>query len=112
MCAKEKTTDHDKLLFSLLVFQRTHFALFVVDLLLHIGWDTRYTDETPLSVVFVRACILIWALSLSDESYASSKAHSDNNSVGYNVAEYDREREGTWKRKGGDDMSFSDDNSE
>ena len=61
------TADHDKLLCSLLVFQRTLFALFVVDLLLHIGWDTRYTDETPLSVLLVRECILIWAPSLDSE---------------------------------------------
>ena len=51
-------------------------------------------------------------LSSDEESCASSQHNSDNESVGYSVGEYDREREGTWKREGDDDMSLSSDESE
>jgi len=50
--------------------------------------------------------------SSDEESCASSEHHSDNESVGYSVGEYEREREGTWKREGDDDMSLSSDESE
>ena len=39
--------------------------------------------------------------SSDEESCASSEHHSDNKSVDYSVEEYEREREGTWKREGG-----------
>ena len=50
--------------------------------------------------------------SSDEESCASSENHSDNESVGYSVGEYEREREGTWKREGDDDMSLSSNESE
>ena len=40
------------------------FALLFVDLLFYVGWDSRYSEEAPLSVLFVVEWILIWALSL------------------------------------------------
>ena len=43
------------------------FALFFVDLLFYVGWDNRYSEEAPLSVLFVAEGILIWALSLDAE---------------------------------------------
>ena len=43
------------------------FALFVVDLLFYVGRDSRYSEEAPLSVLFVVEWILIWALSLDAE---------------------------------------------
>ena len=43
------------------------FALFFVDLLFYVGSDSRYTEEAPLSVLFVLEWILIWALSLDAE---------------------------------------------
>ena len=43
------------------------FALFFVDLLFYVGWDSRYSEEAPLSVLFVVEWVLIWALSLEAE---------------------------------------------
>ena len=33
--------------------KRHRFALFFVDLLFYVGWDSRYSEEAPLSVLFV-----------------------------------------------------------
>ena len=43
------------------------FALLFVDLLFHVGRDSRYGEEAPLSVLFVVEWILIWAISLVAE---------------------------------------------
>ena len=43
------------------------FALFFVDLLFYVGWDSRYSEEAPLSIFFVVEWVLIWALSLDAE---------------------------------------------
>ena len=43
------------------------FALFFVDLLFYVGWDSRYSEEVPPSVLFVVDWVLIWALSLNAE---------------------------------------------
>ena len=45
------------------------FALLFVDLLCYVGRDSRYSDEAPLSIVFVVEWILIWALSLHAEKH-------------------------------------------
>ena len=44
-----------------------HFALFFVDLLCYAGRDSRYSEEAPLSVLFVVEWNLIWAISLVAE---------------------------------------------
>ena len=43
------------------------FALLFVDLLCYVGRDSRYSEEAPLSVLFVVEWVLIWALSLDAE---------------------------------------------
>ena len=43
------------------------FALFVVNLLFYVGWDSRYSEEAPLSVLFVVERLFIWALNLDAE---------------------------------------------
>ena len=43
------------------------FALFFLDLLFYLGRDSRYSEEAPLSILFVVEWILIWALSLDAE---------------------------------------------
>ena len=40
------------------------FALLFVVLLFYVGRDSRYSEEAPLSVLFVVEWILIWATSL------------------------------------------------
>ena len=43
------------------------FALFFGHLLFYVGWDSRYSEEAPLSIFFVVEWVLIWALSLDAE---------------------------------------------
>ena len=43
------------------------FALLFVVLLFYVGRDSRYSEEAPLSVLFVLEWILIWAISLDAE---------------------------------------------
>ena len=43
------------------------FALLFVNLLCYVGRDSRYSEEAPLSVLFVMECISTWALSLEAE---------------------------------------------
>ena len=43
------------------------FALFFLDLLFYLGRDSRYSEEAPLSILFVVEWILIWAVGLHVE---------------------------------------------
>ena len=48
------TVDHGILfLFGGVPVKGHRVALFFVDLLFYVGWDSRYSEEAPLSVLFV-----------------------------------------------------------
>ena len=58
------TVDHGILfLFDGVPVKGHRSALFFVDLLIYVGWDSRYSEETLLWVLFVVEWVLIWALS-------------------------------------------------
>ena len=68
VCVCGMTVDHGILfLFDGVPVKGHRFALFFVDLLFYVGWDSRYSEEAPLSVLFVVEWVLIWALSLDAE---------------------------------------------
>ena len=68
MCVCGMTVDHGILfLFDGVPMKGHRSALFFVDLLFYVGWDSRYSEEAPLSVFFVVVWILIWAISLGAE---------------------------------------------
>jgi hypothetical protein len=43
------------------------FALLFVDLLFYVRWDSRYSEEATLSVLFVVEWVWIWVLGLDAE---------------------------------------------
>ena len=68
VCACGMTVDNGiSFLFDGVPVKGHRSALFFVDLLFYVGWDSRYSEEAPLSVLFVVEWNLIWAISLVAE---------------------------------------------